>query len=100
VRLEFTAAAELELDEAVSYYDGQRAGLGREFATEVSRAADRILEYPHAWQQLGDDVRRCQLSRFPYGLVYSVEDGVTVVLAVMFLRREPSYWRDRLKARE
>jgi hypothetical protein len=39
VRLEFTAAAELELDEAVSYYDRQRQGLGREFATEVSVAS-------------------------------------------------------------
>jgi len=100
VRLEFTAVAELELDEAVSYYDRQRAGLGREFATEVSRAAGRILEYPHAWQQLGDETRRCQLNRFPYGLVYAVEDDAVVVLAVMFLRRKPGYWRDRLKRRE
>jgi hypothetical protein len=66
----------------------------------VLRAADRILEYPHAWQQLGDEVRRCQLNRLSYGLVYSVEDDAIVVLAVMFLRREPSYWRDRLKIRE
>jgi len=49
---------------------------------------------------LGDETRRCQLNRFPYGLVYAVEDDAVVVLAVMFLRRKPGYWRDRLKRRE
>lgn len=79
---------------------GSAPGLGREFAIEVSRAADRMLEYTHAWQRLDDEVPRCQLNRFPYGLVYSIEDDVIVVLAVMFLRREPNYWRDRLKIGE
>jgi hypothetical protein len=97
VRLEFTAIAELELDEAVAYYNGQQFGLGEEFAIEVSRAGDRILAHPHAWQQLEDGARRCRLNRFPYGLVYVVEDELILVLAVMFLRRDPTYWRDRLK---
>ena len=96
MRLEFTTAAELELDEAIAYYNAQRSGLGYEFAAEARLAAERIVEYPHAWQPLDDDVRRCRLNRFPYGLVYAIEGDVILVIAVMYLRRKPDYWRDRL----
>jgi hypothetical protein len=97
VRFEFTAVAELELDEAVTYYNRQRAGLGDEFVAEIWLALERILAHPRAWHQLEDDVRRCQLNRFPYGLVYTIEGETILVVAVMYLRRNPSYWRDRLK---
>jgi hypothetical protein len=97
VRIEFTASAELELDEAVAYYNLQHAGLGSDFAAEARQAAERIVAYPNAWQKLEDEVRRCRLNRFPYGLVYTVEGDVALVLAVMFLRRKPGYWRERLK---
>ena len=97
MRFEFTAVAELELDEAVNYYNQQRAGLGDEFVGEIWLALERILAHPYAWQQLDDDVRRCRLNRFPYGLVYTIEDETILVIAIMYLRRNPSYWRDRLK---
>ena len=31
--------------------------------------ADRIERFPNAWQSLDEDVRRCRLARFPYGLI-------------------------------
>jgi plasmid stabilization system protein ParE len=99
VRFEFTAAAELELDEAVEYYNQQRAGLGEEFVAEVRRAVEQVLEYPHAWQLLDerDGIRRCRLNRFPYGLVYTIQGDIALALAVMYVRRKPAYWRERLR---
>jgi hypothetical protein len=35
--------------------------------------------------------------RFPYGLIYALDDGDILVLAVAHLHRRPDYWRDRLK---
>jgi toxin ParE2 len=96
VKLEFAAAAELELDEAVAFYESRRSGLGEAFAQEAKTAADLILAFPHAWQSLGKDVRRCRLNRFPYGLVYAAESETIVILAVMHLRKRPGYWRDRI----
>jgi hypothetical protein len=63
----------------------------------VLSAAERISRYPEAWHPLGESVRRCRLNRFPYGLIYAVENGNILVLAVAHLHRKPSYWRDRLK---
>jgi plasmid stabilization system protein ParE len=92
----FHAAAQAELEEATRYYDGQRPGLGDDFADEVRRTLERIQQYPDAWTRLTDQVRRCRTNRFPYGVVYAVRDEEIFVLAVMHLRRKPGYWADRL----
>ena len=94
--VEFVLAAELELADAVDYYDAQRAGLGNELVRDVASAVQRIIEYPDAWQRLGPEVRRCQLHRFEYGLVYRVRGDVATVYAAMHLKRRPGYWRKRL----
>jgi mRNA-degrading endonuclease RelE of RelBE toxin-antitoxin system len=71
--------------------------LGNAFLIEVLSAADRIARFPEAWHALSEGVRRCRLSRFPYGLIYTIDNGDILVLAVAHLHRRPGYWRDRLK---
>ena len=94
--VEFVSAAELELSDAVDYFNEKRTGLGVKFAEDVNQAILRIIEYPNAWQYLGRHVRRCQLTRFEYSLVYRVVGDVATVYAVMHLKRRPRYWRKRL----
>ncbi|CAN5490471.1 hypothetical protein BH10PSE6_BH10PSE6_28480 [soil metagenome] len=45
----------------------------------------------------GRSIRRCRLSRFPYGLIYTIDKYDVLVLAVAHLHRRPDYWRDRLQ---
>ena len=95
--IEFVLAAEQEFDEAVAYFDTQRAGLGHEFATEIDAAIRRILEHPNAWQRVAPGLRRYQLRRFEYGIVYRVRGSVVTIYAVMHFKRKPNYWRKRMK---
>lgn len=97
MKVRFLQVAEIELDHAVRWYKAQAPHLGEAFLVEVLATADRIALYPEAWQPLDEGVRRCRLSRFPHGLIYAIEDGGILVLAVAHLHREPDYWRDRLK---
>lgn len=92
----FLEIAELELDQAIQWYGAQAPGLGDAFLLEVLSAAGRIARFPQAWHPLGEGARRCRLSRFPYGLIYTVDNGDILVLAVPHLHRRPDYWRDRL----
>jgi hypothetical protein len=98
--VEFVLAAEAELDDAFNHLEAQRQGLGGEFVLEVNAAISRIQAFPHAWQSLEAGVRRCQLRRFEYGLVYRVRGDVATIYAVMHMKRQPTYWRTRLKARD
>jgi plasmid stabilization system protein ParE len=97
VTVRFLETAESELDDAVRWYQAQAPGLGDAFLIEVITAADRIVRYPDAWHLLEQGIRRCRLTRFPYGLIYAVEGDDIIVLAVAHLHRKPDYWRDRLR---
>ena len=94
----FLQIAEIELDEAMQWYESQAPGLGEAFLIEVLSAVHRILLYPEAWHPLDVEVRRCRLNRFPFGLIYTVDNDHILVLAVAHLHRRPDYWRDRLKS--
>jgi ParE toxin of type II toxin-antitoxin system, parDE len=97
VTIRFLEIAEIELDQAIRWYGSQAPGLGDAFLVEVLSTAKRIERYPDAWHALGQGIRRCRLGRFPYGLIYSLDHGDILVLAVAHLHRRPDYWRDRLK---
>ncbi len=51
---------------------------------------------PLAWPRMEENIRRVLVHRFPYGVLYSNEGDPLHVLAVMHLRRQPGYWRERL----
>ena len=91
----FHPEAEAEFLAAIDYYEGCEPGLGYEFAAEVHSTMGSILSFPNAWTILEDGIRRCQIRRFPYGVIYSQDGDVTFVLAVMHLHRDPDYWKDR-----
>jgi plasmid stabilization system protein ParE len=42
------------------------------------------------------NVRAKSLKRFPYSVLYSVENNEIVVLAIAHQSRKPGCWRDRL----
>ena len=93
----FLEVAQRELDEAIAYYNSQVPGLGDAYLVESVATIERIRRFPVAWQPLGKQVRRCRLRRFPYGLIYTVDEGNILIVAVAHTHRRPGYWRDRLK---
>jgi hypothetical protein len=68
MRIRFLEIAEMELDEAIQYYNYEVAGLGDDFLTEVLNTLDRIARFPEAWHPYSKRTRRCQTRRFPYGI--------------------------------
>ncbi|MGK2924928.1 MAG: type II toxin-antitoxin system RelE/ParE family toxin [Lysobacterales bacterium] len=88
--------ARRELRDAVSYYNLQGANLGTEFREEAWATIQRIKEFPLAWHPLGGSIRRCQMVRFPYGIIYEPAPTEIVVIAVACLHQQPEYWRDRV----
>ena len=89
--------AQIELDDSIEYYNSELDGLGYDFLSEVLHAIDRIKSFPQAWHPFTDTTRRCQLRRFPYGIMYHISDTEILVVAVANLHRDPDYWKDRIK---
>ena len=91
----FHPEAEEEFNKAIDYYEDIEPGLGYDFALEVYSAIQLSVEFPKAWGVLEGEVRRCLVRRFPYGILYSEEENVIFILAVMHLHRKPGYWKHR-----
>ena len=72
-RYSFHPDANAEFNHAVEYYDTCTEALGLDFATKVHASIERILAHPTAWTEIETDVKRCLVSRFPFGVLYSVE---------------------------
>jgi plasmid stabilization system protein ParE len=95
MNVRFLPLASQELDDAFDWYQQQADGLGFELLDELDRVVRRVRLFPESCAVLVDDLRRAQLSRFPYGVIYGVEPDTLVVVAVAHLHREPFYWIDR-----
>jgi plasmid stabilization system protein ParE len=96
VNVRVLAVAQRELDDAVVYYNQQQPGLGNAFLAETVAAIDRIRRFPRGWHPLGPELRRCLLRRFPYGVIYRVENEGVLIVALAHVRRRPEYWRTRI----
>jgi heme oxygenase len=57
MRINFLQIAQIELDDAIDYYNYEvpGGGLGDAFLTEVLNALDRIGEFPEAWHRINSD---------------------------------------------
>ena len=96
MKINFLEIAQIELDDAVEYYNHEVAGLGDAFLNEVLSALDRIGEFPEAWHTCSERTRRCQTRRFPYGIIYQIRNQDFLIVAIANLHRKPDYWKDRI----
>ena len=89
--------AEADLEDAVRWYEDERAGFTERFLADVARTFDRIRERPLQFPTVRGDVRRALLHTFPYAVYFGAHDDDVVVLTVLHLRRNPKVWRARVR---
>lgn len=102
MRYRFLREALEEYEDAVSYYEGARSGLGETFANEVDRVIALTLEFPEMGAPVVDTppelgVRRQLVRRFDVELDYLVSGDTIVVISIFHCKRRPGYWKDRLR---
>jgi hypothetical protein len=83
------------LVDAAQYYEQESPGLGTLFLDAAERCEQAILEYPNAGTVLQGEIRRRLFPTFPFAYLYRVVEGRVRILAVMNLKRRPTYWVGR-----
>lgn len=84
-----------EYSEAVQYYAERRVELAQAFIDAVEEAIYRVRESPMRWSVFEEDIRRCLVRKFPYGILYTIEQDYILILAVMHCSRKPGAWKER-----
>ncbi|HMH42292.1 MAG TPA: type II toxin-antitoxin system RelE/ParE family toxin [Pyrinomonadaceae bacterium] len=96
MEIRFLSVANREVDNAVQWYEAREEGLSREFLDELDRVVRLVRRYPFAGMQIEPALRRFLFTRFPYSLIYGIDEETIVVIAVASQHREPTYWSDRI----
>ena len=98
-RLVFRPEVEAELAEAVDWYEAHGRGLGADFLRALDAAIAVVQRHPTLYPTVFGTARRAVLRRFPYSVVYVVDDEEIVIAACIHGRRDPRRWQTRIKPR-
>lgn len=94
--LEFHPAAAEDLLAASVYYATIRSSLGATFVDRVEVAVSRAWQAPLTGSPVSANLRRIFVRRFPYSVIFAVEDARIFIVAVAHFRRRVGFWRERI----
>ncbi|MBA2540594.1 MAG: hypothetical protein H0V17_13215 [Deltaproteobacteria bacterium] len=93
-----------EAEAQVRYY-AERAGeiVSLRFAAEIEAVFRGLVEgrfvgVNHPRVRFRLPLKRVLLDRFPFAIVFYVENEVVTVVAVEALKKRPGYWRSRVRS--
>jgi len=86
-----------DLNDGYVFYEAQQSGLGDYFATCLRADIEGLRVSAGIHRVVYRDYHRLLSRVFPYGVFYTKEDDRVVVWAVIDLRRDPEWIRQRLR---
>jgi plasmid stabilization system protein ParE len=90
------ATAFEDLIQIESDLERRSSALSTAFESDFRASIELLLTFPEAGRMLEKfQVRRLNLKRFKYFLLYRVEDDNIVIYAVVHHARDSSFWEDR-----
>ena len=89
------SAAEIDYTESLCWYADRSATAADDFDAEFNHALDEILSDPSRFPLCDLRHRYFLMRRFPFRVIYRVDGGDVIVIAVAHTSRLPDYWNDR-----
>jgi len=87
--IEIKDYANQEITLAYLYYEDKRAGLGEEFLAHLTIYFNRIQKYPEHFSQKHKPYREAFIKRFPFMIIYEIEDDKIIVYSVFNTWQSP-----------
>ena len=94
MRVTYTGEVRAEVADAIRFYrDSGPPRLWQALIFDMRRTMEGIAERPLRWRKASGEFRRAPLSRFPYCIIYLVDEDGIWVTAFMPLHQLPGYWK-------
>jgi plasmid stabilization system protein ParE len=91
MKLEFSALAKTELEDARAYYNLQQKELGERFKEHIKESMDSIIQFPTLYPKVTDELHRVVVHKFPYSIFYVQIDERIVIVSIAHQHRKPFY---------
>jgi plasmid stabilization system protein ParE len=97
MQLHFFEEADQELEEQRAWYRERSVSAEAGFLNELDHAIEQVVAAPHQWPRFRFGTRRYVFPKYPFSLIYSLENDAINVVAIAHENRKPGYWRIRLR---
>ena len=95
MRVSFHPLAIEEMIQAAQFYESRRADLGNHFLLSIETGLKKVEETPLIAPADNKGRRKWRVKKFPYSLIYRVEEEKVFILAVAHGSRKPGFWETR-----
>ena len=96
IRIQISDEALHDLNEGFLFYEAQQNGLGDYFVACLRSDIEGLRISAGIHRSVFRDYRRLLSRVFPYGIFYTSSSAEAIVWAVIDLRREPDWIREKL----
>ena len=96
MKIEIVELASQEFDDAIDWYEMQSIGLGNNFKKQVMAQVKKIKANPTWFLVEEEPIYKVFIPKFPYKILYTVEDKKIIIWAIVHLHRKPWYWQSRM----
>ena len=96
MKVEFAPAAQAEFAAAARWYTKEAGSkYARDFKNEIRRILVLLTQHPTLGTPISETSRRFVATRFPYNVIYQIDENTLRVIAVAHQSRLPEYWKSR-----
>jgi plasmid stabilization system protein ParE len=93
--LEYHPLVQRDVNRILRHYDRISSRLGDEFWDELTKAIKLVSSKPQRFHFGDRGLRRANLARFPYHLLFREKPGAIRVIVLRHNRRQPNYGANR-----
>jgi|ERR1051325_1496973 plasmid stabilization system protein ParE len=89
-RLVITDVAISDIIQGKSWYNDKQKNLGDRFADAIFKSISDIKRNPNAYPNKYKYTREKYVRKFPYVIIYSIEEGVIFILRIFACKQNPA----------
>jgi toxin ParE1/3/4 len=88
-KLELQSEAIIDMRESFAWYEQRKPGLGFTFLEEIDLCLSKIVSHPLHYSFVSPTFRKIKVDRFPFVVVYEIEQDTIYVTGVRHTGRAP-----------
>ena len=96
-KIKFHPEARKEIQHETRFYRQAGQRTGNRFIEATKKASEQLQDNPAMWPSMTERLRGNILSQFPFTIIYAFNEDTIFIVAFAHHRKEPGYWRDRVK---
>lgn len=96
LKLSYHNLAEAEIDSSLSWYEERSRQAFDHFRIRLITTLSSIPKFPERFPCVYDEFRSARVKKFPYKVIFRIEQDTIFVIALAHDKRNPEYWKDRI----